>query len=51
MIVTPLAQRAHQFPHVTPQFDVDACSRLVEKQHARLVRERLGNQYPPFHAA
>ena len=52
MIVTPLAaRRAHELPHVAPQFDVDTRSRLVEKQYARFVRERLGDQHAALHAA
>ena len=45
------AQRPHQLPHVLAQFDVDAGGRLVEKQDLRLVRQRLGDQHPPLHAA
>ena len=46
-----LPQRAHQRPHVAPQLDVDAGRRLVEKQDARLVRQRLGDQHAALHAA
>ena len=45
------AQRAHHVPHVLAQLDVDAGGRLVEEQHLRLVRERLGDQHAPLHAA
>ena len=45
------AQGAHQLPHLFAQLDVDARGRLVEKQDLRLVRQRLGNHQPAFHAA
>ena len=45
------AQRTHHVPHVLAQLDVDAGGRLVEEQHLRLVRERLGDQHAPLHAA
>ena len=45
------AQRAHQLPHLLAQFDIDARGRLVEKQNLRLVRQRLGDHQPAFHAA
>ncbi len=31
--------------------DIDACRRLVQKQHARPVAQSLGNQNPALHAA
>ena len=50
--MTPrVAQPAHQRPHVAAQLDVDAGGRLVEEQDLRLVRERLGDQHAPLHAA
>ena len=51
-MVTPAAsERAHQLPHVPAQLDVDARRRLVEEQDPRLVRQRLGDQQAPLHAA
>ena len=52
MMVTPLSRKlAHHFPHVAAQFDVDAGGRLVEEQDFRLMRQRLGDQHAPLHAA
>jgi hypothetical protein len=45
------AQIAHHLPHVLAQFDVDAGGRLVEEQDLRLMRERLGDEHAPLHAA
>ena len=45
------AERAHHLPHVLAQFDVDAGGRLVQEQNLRLVRQRLGDQHAPLHAA
>ncbi len=45
------AERAHDVPHVLAQLDVDAGRRFVQKEDLRLVRERLGDQHPAFHAA
>ena len=42
---------AHHLPHVLAQLDIDARRRLVEKQDLRLVRQRLGDQHAPLHAA
>ena len=44
-------QRPHHFPHALAQFDVDAGGGLVEEQHLRLVRQRLGDHHPALHAA
>ena len=50
--MTPEARSAaHHLPHVLAQFDVDAGGRLVEEQNLRLVRQRLGDQHAPLHAA
>jgi hypothetical protein len=46
-----VAQAAHHLPHVAAQLDVDAGRGLVEKQDRRLVRQRLGDQHAPLHAA
>ena len=46
-----VAQRPHHLPHVLAQRHIDARGWLIEKQHSRLVRKRLGDQYSPFHAA
>jgi hypothetical protein len=47
----PLPQSAHHFPHVAAQLHVHAGSRLVQEQDFGLVRQRLGNQHAPLHAA
>ena len=41
----------HDRPHVAAQLHIDPRRRLVQKQHARLVGQRLGNQHPALHAA
>ena len=45
------AQTADELPHALAQFHIDARRRLVEKQDARLMRQRLGNHHTPLHAA
>jgi hypothetical protein len=52
MMVTPPSRRPpHQRPHVAAQLHVHAGSGLVEEKDRRLVRERLGDQHAPLHAA
>ncbi len=46
-----VAQASYHLPHVATQRDVDARRRLIEKQHRRLVRERLGYQHAALHTA
>ena len=45
------AQVAHDVPHALAELDVDPGGRLVEEQHLRPVRQRLGDQHPAHHAA
>ena len=51
-MVTPRSRSsAHQLPHVAAQLHVDAGGGLVEEQDLRLVRQCLGDQHAPLHAA
>ncbi len=45
------AQLGDHIPHVAAQGHIHARRRLIEKQDLRLVRQRLGNQHTPLHAA
>lgn len=45
------AQPLDDLPHALAQADVDTGRRLIEEKDARLVRERLGDQHAPLHAA
>ena len=45
------AQLADQLPHVAAQLHVHASGRLVQKQHARLMAQRLGDHHTALHAA
>ena len=51
MVTPPLAQAPDHRPHVAAQLDVDPGGGLVEEQHARLVRQGLGDHHPALHAA
>ena len=48
---TRLTQLAHHGPHVLAQGHVDTGGRLVEEQHARFVRQGLGDHHAALHAA
>jgi hypothetical protein len=41
----------HRLPHALAQFHVDPGGGFVEEQDTRFVRQRLGDQHPPLHAA
>jgi len=45
------AQFGNHIPHVAAQSHIDAGGGFVKEQNLRLVRQRLGNQHAPFHAA
>ena len=42
-------EAGHDFPHVAAQFDINTRCGFVQKQHARFVRQCLGDQHPTFH--
>ncbi len=45
-----LPQARYQLPHVLAQGDIHTRRRLVQKQDARLVGQRLGDEHPSLHA-